>query len=95
MFPPGGAEQTISSGWVACADGSRATYQMSFGMFLIQADLRARYSVPVEHRPQLATVDMRQRIEPVNSWDSILEFDIVQPAGRQDKSLIPASLRQP
>jgi len=72
-----------------------AIHEMKLEMFLIQGTaLRSRNSVPIQHCSQIAPVDMRQRIQPVDARDLVFQFDVVQAAGRQNKSHIPISPRQ-
>ena len=49
------------------------------------AALGAWYAVPVEDLLQVATVDVGQRVQPVNAGNGVFQFDIVQAAAGKDE----------
>lgn len=51
--------------------------------------LAAGNSVPAHQFPYVEAVNVCQRVQPVNAWNGVLHFEIVQAAGGKDESVIP------
>ena len=45
--------------------------------------------VPAHQFSDIAAVNVRQRVQPVNAGNGVLHFEFVQSAGGQDESAVP------